>query len=109
LHSVRNEQNKSILQASEPYDPAGLDIATIVQTMMFYDALGGRGYTGLGDGQQRFVDLSGLLDLGRAVLVARLPPTDSLGGTWSDADEDLPAENLRRWKYCRVVLPVERP
>ncbi len=41
--------------------------------MMFYEAAGGRSYTGLSDDYQRFVDFSGLLKTGRAVLVARPP------------------------------------
>ena len=43
----------------------------ILRTMMFYEAAGGRRYTGLTNDYQGFVDLSDLLKTDRAVLVAQ--------------------------------------
>ena len=40
---------------------------------MFYEAAGGRHYTGLWNAYQSFVDLSSLLNADRAILVAQVP------------------------------------
>ena len=54
------------------YDRNSTDASYVLRTMMFYEAAGGRNYTGLSDEYQRFVDFSELLKTGRAVLVARV-------------------------------------
>jgi hypothetical protein len=72
--------------------------------MMFYDASGGRRYTGLANRYQEFADLSDHLELGQAIL-------------WGAADER-PAElqndgkpladaSERHWTFYRFVLPLE--
>jgi hypothetical protein len=104
---VRNQQNNSYLQAPVPYDPASLDLSGVVQTMMFYDALGGRQYTGIPDDQQGFVDLSSVLRQGRAVLVARIAEEDRLGSSWHNHGDALDPEQLQSWKFCRIVIPVQ--
>jgi hypothetical protein len=50
-------------------------MAYVLKAMLFYDAVGGRQWTGLANDYQGFTDLSGLLKAGRAVLVA-VPPQD---------------------------------
>ena len=45
----------------------------VLRMMMFYEAAGGRRYTGLTNDYQRFVDFSELLKTGRAVLMAQSP------------------------------------
>ena len=60
-----------------PYDRASLDVAYILQMMTFHAALGGAGYAGLLGGNERFVDLSGLLSAGQAVLVGFAPPASA--------------------------------
>jgi hypothetical protein len=102
----RNEKSQVYLQASTPYDPASIDLATIVQTMMFYELAGGRQYTGMADNQQTFVDFSHLVHLGRAVLVARSPSDDTAGAKWTDENEQQNVE-LHRHVWRRVVMPVE--
>ena len=60
-----------------PYDQSSTDLPYILRTMMFYEAGGGRRYTGLSNSYQKFVDLSDRLDLGRAILVAQPWPAQS--------------------------------
>ena len=43
---------------------------------MFYEAAGGRRYTGLWNAYQSFVDFSTLLNADRAILVAQAPAAD---------------------------------
>ncbi len=60
-------------QETTPYDKTSTDPWYILRIMMFYDAAGGRRYTGLANSYQHFVDWSSLLKTDRAVLVARGP------------------------------------
>ena len=45
-------------QEATPYDQSSTDIPYILRTMMFYEAAGGRNYTGLENAYQDFVDLA---------------------------------------------------
>ena len=54
-----------------PYDRASTDLAHILETMMFHSLTGGDLYTNLANRAQGYVDLSGLVRLGRAVIVGR--------------------------------------
>ena len=65
------KQNDTYRQVSTPYDQSSVDLPYVLQAMMFFEAAGGRGYTGLGNGYQGFVDLTHLLTARRAVLVAQ--------------------------------------
>jgi hypothetical protein len=56
-----------------PYDRASTDLAHILETMMFHTLAGGELYTNLTNRAQAYVDLSGQVRLGRAVLVGRAP------------------------------------
>ena len=52
-----------------PYDSGSRDMASVLHTMLFYDAAGGRKRTSMANDYQGFTDLSGLLKAGRAILV----------------------------------------
>lgn len=111
-------EKKSYAQTSTAYDQAGYDVPGILRQMMFYDAAGGRGYTNLGHDYQRFVDLSGHLATGRAILIGyALQPGD--GGNRSAAAAVLerdgrpveqetpdPKRPDKHWTCYRFVLPV---
>jgi hypothetical protein len=53
------------------FSPDQATTGELIETMMFYDALGGQGFAGLPNRFLEYCDLSQLLDLGRAILVAR--------------------------------------
>ncbi|MHB9046238.1 MAG: hypothetical protein ACYC35_09880 [Pirellulales bacterium] len=88
------------------YDAQGLDMMPILNRMMFFDAAGGRDATGLVNAYQHFVDLSGHLKTGRAILVGRgrrpgaelLRDGEPMGGNGLD----------RQWTVYRFVLPVNK-
>lgn len=65
---VREGIRDDLIQMATPYDPASFNPRSILQQMMFYDAADGRQYTGLLNRYQRYIDLSGHLDLGQAIL-----------------------------------------
>ncbi len=92
--------------ALSTYDPTSLDVGRIVETMMFHQHLGGADYTQLSNQYQHFIDLSGLLRCGRAILVGRGPKA---GGQLMRGITDLtPLENAgdRHWTFYRFVFPV---
>ena len=96
-----------------PYDRESIDVAYILRAMMFFDAAGGRRYTGLSNSYQAFVDLSGLLKADRAVMIASIGGDHSggeLGGAdlvVSLCDQPLPESRIRRETMIRFVFPVE--
>lgn len=90
-----------------PYDQSNQNAAYVLQAMMFFDAAGGRQSTGLPNDYQRFVDLSGLLQAGQAVLVA-FPPAagDHRGGQILRDGQPIGSEDDRRTVVYRFVFPV---
>lgn len=56
---------------AEKYDPNAVDLSRIGEVVGFYDAAGGRNYTGLDNRGTADADLSRQLRLGRAVLMGR--------------------------------------
>jgi len=95
-----------------PFQVAEWDIARLVKSMMFYDAINGRRYTGKMHRYQSFVDLSHLLKYeDRAILLAK---GNTAGSQWlADASSSmhgpLASDQDRRWTYYRFVLKVESP
>ena len=63
----------------KPYNPQSLHLPDILRTMMFFDSIGGETYTGLANRYHSFLDATGWLRQGRAVLVAQIqrPPHSS--------------------------------
>ena len=96
-------------EANSTYDPASVDVGRIVETMMFHEHLGGVDYAKLSNQYQQFVDLSGLLRCGRAILVGRGPKAG--GQLMRGADDGQPVENAgdRRWTFYRFVFTVGNP
>lgn len=84
------------------YDPTNLDLFDLLRMLSFHDATGGRSYTGLNHSALQNLELSGLMELDRAVLIGRikLPATQvSLGGELQQ-----PAV---RDTFVRILIPVD--
>ncbi len=99
------KEEEHFVQVSTPYDQAGFDIRSILQQMLFYDASGGRRYTGLANRYQHFADLSEHLELGQAIL---------WGGMKRQAAElqndgrPLAGASESHSTFYRFVLPLEQ-
>ena len=94
----------------KPYDRGSLDSAYILQAMTFQAAVGGTEYTGLLGGHQRFVDLSGMLSAGRAVLVGFAPapsPGPLPGLELLRNGQPLAAPGDEHMRVYRFVFPVK--
>ncbi len=87
-----------------PWDPHSREVPRILEIMMLHEAAGGQHYTGLSQRYQSFVDLSPHLDLGRAIIMGRVAgPVAEL----TDAAQSPPAQQVERWAWARLVVPVE--
>jgi hypothetical protein len=100
-------------QVSTPYDQSSVELPYILQAMMFFKAAGGRGYSGLGNAYQGFVDLTDLLTTNRAVLVAQGPGGPGQPGQGADLlckdrdDEPVRVAEDKHLTVYRFVFPVK--
>lgn len=105
---VYDEKDK-YRQETTPFDPASADVYYILRAMMFYEAAGGQRYTGLGNDYQGFLDLSGLLRTGRAILVSQAPAEAAAESCTELLRDGQPLDDAgaRRSVMYRFVFPVE--
>lgn len=98
--------NKDDKSSSTPWDPTDTRLNRIAEMMLFYEAAGGRGYTGLTHSYQAFVDMSHLPNLNHAILVGEFSGhvTDIL------IDGEAPSEDYydHQLTILRVSLPVQQ-
>jgi len=98
-------------QTVSPFVQSNTDLDYILQTMMFYEASGGRHYTQLWNDYQTFVDLSDLLKADRAILVARQPVSSGDGSRAAELLRDGRPLDVRGDQHSamyRVVFPVKK-
>lgn len=92
-------------EVNERWDIGGVDALRILEIAGFHDAVGGSGYTALEAGRLARLDLSPLLEVGRAVLVGRGPP----GTDWTAAATNagaVPSADRGQRGLWRIVIPV---
>ena len=90
---------------STPWDQATTDIPRIVRIMMFHEAARGRNYTGLTHRYQPYIDLSGQVRLGRAVLAGQASgPVTQLASAGQPLTDESGRTTLT---FCRIVFPVQ--
>lgn len=100
---TKNKDNKN-RSTNSPWDPEDTRISRIADIMMFYDAAGGKNYTGLTHDYQSFIDLSSQLNLKRAILVGEVQSQSSL----LEINGESAADNYdSHTTIVRIVLPVE--
>jgi hypothetical protein len=87
------------------FDPSTSDVARVLKTMMFYEAIGGAAYASVPNRYQSFIDLSRLLDGDQAILLARA--ADAPSSEWTTSDGPLASDQDRRWVYYRFVIPLK--
>jgi hypothetical protein len=109
----RDAGSRAYVQQATPYDTFSTDPLTILQTMMFFEAAGGQQYTTLTHRFQGFVDLSGRLRRGRAILVGWSlrpgAPAGQAGATILHEGRPLDDEasaSAAHWTCYRWLLPV---
>lgn len=104
--SEGGENVDSVRLEQVPYDPLAIDnpdpLGEIIRILTFHQMVGGKQYTGMENHAFRDMDLSGRLQLNRAVLYGRLELTPSA----LRIEGHEPEEN-RQATLIRIVLPVE--
>ena len=113
VKEVQNKGEEQMRREATPYDDASQDPSYVLRAMMFYKAAGGSYYANLSNDYQSFVDMSGLLQTGRAVLVGTLDPeadSESHAARFLAAEQNsgVEAEAPLRTTIYRFVLPVSR-
>jgi len=88
---------------SSPYNPRSLDVFETLETMMFFRRIEGRAYTSMQNDFQRFIDLSGHLQVGRAILVGR---TEAPGANLLNDGQPIGDAEAKTWTCYRFVFPV---
>ena len=97
--------SRTLEDGTVAFDWQSHDVSRILKSMMFYERINGRKYTGRLNHYQQFVDLSHLLTPDRAILLARV---EAPGSHWQTPDGLLASDGDRRWLYYRFVLPVKQ-
>ncbi len=101
------QEKRDVLSfVSTRYDPASLDLPTILRQMMYYEATGGRAYCGLSNGYQQSVDLTRHLEMDRAILIGIAPDEAAVGKIQLDNEPLLPSEASEQLVVYRFVIPV---
>jgi hypothetical protein len=90
-----------ILSTTEVYNPMGRDRGQQVRMLSFYEAAGGREYTGLANAALRRLEMTDIMQLGRGVLIGRLPAASA-----QVAIDGTPAVPSVRATWVRIVIPV---
>jgi hypothetical protein len=102
-----DDQGKSRRYETTPYDRASVDPVYVLQAMTFYEAAGGRQWTGLENQHQGFTDLSGLLETDRAVLIGHPAGGGPHGAELLVGGRPAAAPGDTRRAVYRFVLPVQ--
>ena len=107
--SIEARLNRRRLQGNKvvasPYDPFDTDVRRILETILFHEAAGGREYTQLKNRYLHSLDLSGHLDLGRAILVGR---SNTPAIELRRDDQPLAQPDDERMTLVRFVFPVSQ-
>ncbi len=100
--SAKGAGSASYDEYHQHYSPGNVGIESALGAMMFFRMAGSEDFTGLSNNFQSAIDLSGVLEAGHAVLLAKIaePPTQL-------NDEARPFEaEQRQVTFLRVVLPL---
>ncbi len=102
-HGKNGSVQEDVLVEKERYNPLVLDPADILQMMTLHESAGGKLYTGLDHHSLTAFDVTPLLSLDRAIVIARVtePTTE-----WQFNGEA--RRPTRHHGFVRFVLPVQR-
>lgn len=93
---------QELVREQLPYDKSSRDPGYVLQMLTFFQAAGGKQYTGLENRALRSFDLTPLLGLNRAVLVGRVEvPAAEV------RVNDTVATPEKQWTFVRLILPVK--
>lgn len=104
----RRRTDDQIIVEQAPYDPLNRDPLDILRMATFHEKAAGSLYTGLSNHGLRSLEMSGLLDLNRAVLFGRIDaPTTDVGVRNANTESSLKVES-RGETFVRIVFAVQQ-
>ncbi len=103
LENKKQKTSEDILIEQERYNSLDLDTGDILQMMTLHEAAGGKAYTGLDHASLRAFDVTPLIALDRAILMARIPEPQTV---WKFNGET--RQPTKHHAYVRLLLPVKR-
>ena len=104
-----DEKFDEIVVKSKPYDPSSFDRFDLLRMLSFHQAAGGKAYTGLDHAQLSQLELTDLMDSGRAVLIGRIvtPANANVQPAVVSIDGETSVPGTRE-TFVRIVLPVKQ-
>jgi hypothetical protein len=90
-----------IITTTEAYNPIGRDLDQLVRMISFHEAVGGSEYTGLAHAALHGLELTPLMQAGRAILIGRI--ASSTARVVVDGAAAQPASHAT---WVRLVLPI---
>ena len=103
---VKDEDKDRYHHEATPYARGSRDPYYILRMMLFFEAGGGEDYTGLKNAYQGFLDMSRLLELDRAVLLAEVP-AEHVGTVLQCNGRAMTGDRTQRLTLRRFVFPVK--
>jgi hypothetical protein len=100
----KRRTRKGDAEINTRWDSDDTNIPRILNMMMFFRAVGGKGYTDLSHDYQSAIDLSSHLKLNRAILVGRA----KIAATPLQIDGEPAGDRLdTQWTIVRILYPVK--
>jgi hypothetical protein len=100
---VLGRVGEDIVVDEESYDPHSTDLTRLVQIITTYTQFRGREYTSMSNSELGGEDLTSLIELGQAILIAE---TDGI--TTGETKIDGKAATTKERSFVRMILPVNR-
>jgi hypothetical protein len=96
-------RESELMTTTEIYNPLDRDRLRQVRMLSFHEAAGGTGYTGLANAALRHLELTDIMQLGRGVLIGRMPSAAAQVEV-----DGKPAQPASRETWVRLVFPVQQ-
>jgi hypothetical protein len=96
-----SSDSSTITTTVEPYNALNRNRAQQVAILSFHDVVGGTEYTGLANAALKDLELTSLMQLGRGVLIGRMPASPS-----KVLIDGSPSQTAGQSTWVRLVLPV---
>lgn len=100
---VYDDSRDKYHQQTRPFDQTSSDASYVLRAMLFHSAAGGQEYTKWPLGRESWIDLSGLLPAGRAVLVVRAAVPEAGSQVIVDGRRQNPSDSATIYRFLLRV------
>lgn len=107
----KNGIGEDVVVLQEDYDPLNFNVTNITRFLTFYEKVGGKQYTGLTNAELHHMDLTGLLELNRAVFVAEVDRSTNENTTAENGTVNVDGKSVPptgQTEIVRIIIPVEQ-